>query len=251
MIDDVLAYPHQIGDALWRIDAAAIPSLSLAGGLIVCGAAAGDLAALALGDRAVARVRDGLEPSAGFDTFVLCASYSGDDPDALRCFEEAGHRGCARAVVCTSGALAAQARVEGVPVIGVPGGMPSPDLAIVYFLLAALECAAAAGAGPSLRAEAEAAVPALEALAADDSPARQLADRLRGRTAVIEGEPALAHRWESRLRPYASDGPPERVDLTAEAEAAASPTERVMRLVMLGDLAAQHLAAGTPQPPQP
>lgn len=166
-LDDALAQPHQIGDALWRIDAAGIPRRELSGGVAVCGVSygAGALAAAALGDRAKAPVRDGLEPTAGEDTFVLCASYSGDDEEALECFEEAGRRGAPRAVVCTAGRLAARAREERLPVIGVPAGFSHPSAAIVYFVLAALESAALAGIAPSLRAEAEAAVPFLVSIA--------------------------------------------------------------------------------------
>jgi glucose/mannose-6-phosphate isomerase len=154
----VLAYPHQIGDALWRVEAAGIPRRELPGGVAVCGVAhgAGALAAAILGDRAAAPVRDGLDDAAGEETFVLIASYSGDDQEALDCFEEAGRRRAPRAVVTTAGRLAARAREEGVPVVGVPAGFPDPSAAIVYFTVAALEPAA-----PSVRSELEAAVPYL------------------------------------------------------------------------------------------
>ena len=56
MIDDVLAQPDQLGDALWRAQSAGISKEDRPGGLIVCGmggsAIGGDLAAAALGDRA-------------------------------------------------------------------------------------------------------------------------------------------------------------------------------------------------------
>jgi hypothetical protein len=94
------------------------------------------------------------------EPLVLCASYSGDDQEALDCFEEAGRRGTPRAVICTAGRLAARAREERVPVIGVPAGIDDPRAAIVYFTVAAVVCAE-----PSLRAELEAAVPALERVA--------------------------------------------------------------------------------------
>jgi glucose/mannose-6-phosphate isomerase len=161
-LDDVLAYPHQIGDALWRIESAGIPRRDLPGGVAVCGPAygAGALAAAILADRGTAPVRDGLDPEAGEHTFVLCASYSGDDEEALACFEEAGRRGAPRAAICTAGRLAARAREEGVPVIGVPAGIDDPRAAIIYFLVAALVIA-----DPSAPAEIEVAVPALTALA--------------------------------------------------------------------------------------
>lgn len=161
-LDDVRAYPHQIGDALWRIDAAGIPQRSLAGGVAVCGVAygAGELAAEILGDRAMASVRDGLGTPPADDTFVLVASYSGDDQEALDCFDEAGRRDAPRAVVCTAGVLAARAREQDVPVIGIPAGIDDPRAAIVYFVLAALVIA-----DPSRREEVEAVVPTLAGIA--------------------------------------------------------------------------------------
>jgi glucose/mannose-6-phosphate isomerase len=146
--DDVLQYPHQIGDALWRIEAAGVPT----GVVEVCGAeyGAGELAAAIVGDRAAAMP----------EALVLCASYSGDDEEALACLEEAGRRDARRVVVTTGGALAARAREERVPVIGVPGGFGDPRAAIIYFTVAAVILA-----NPSLRSELEAAVPALRRLA--------------------------------------------------------------------------------------
>ena len=144
-VDDVLAYPHQIGDALWRIESAGIARRG--GPVVVCGPSggAGGLAALAGAD-----ARDGVP--AGEDALVLCASYSGDDAEALDCF---GAAAVPRVVVCTAGQLAARAREEGVPVIGVPAGLPDGG-AIVYFLMAALWCA-----DPSLARAAEAVAPTL------------------------------------------------------------------------------------------
>jgi hypothetical protein len=155
-VDDVLAYPHQIGDALWRVGAAGIPARSAR--VEVCGVAYGAdaLAAAIVGDRARG-------PAAGEEPLVLCVSYSGDDEEALECFDEAGRRGVPRAVVCTAGALAAHARDEGVPVIGVPAGFDDPRAAIVYFTVAAV-----VSAEPSLAAELEAAIPTLERLAAGE-----------------------------------------------------------------------------------
>lgn len=263
-LDDLLAQPHQIGDALWRIESAGIPRRDLPGGVAVCGpGGGGDLAAAALGDRASAPVRDvrgaKLEPWTGDDTLVLCASYSGDDEEALACFEEAGARGAPRAVVCTAGRLAARAREEGVPVIGMPAGM-APGAAVIYFVLAAVECAALAGAGPSLRAEAEAAAPLLGRLAAEwqaeESLPRSIARELEGRIAVIEGPAATARRWAEQIeghagRPAFWQDDPHRVP---DAEAIASVRigehaqgetglERVLSLVMLGDFVALHVAA--------
>ena len=60
MIDDVLAQPHQIGDALWRVEAAGVARQERSLGLVVCGmggsAIGGDLAAAAIGGRARAPI---------------------------------------------------------------------------------------------------------------------------------------------------------------------------------------------------
>jgi glucose/mannose-6-phosphate isomerase len=264
-LDDVLAYPHQIGDALWRIESAGISRRDLPGGVAVCGpGGGGDLAAAALGDRAKAPVRDvrgsRLEPWTRADTLVLCASYTGDDEDALACFEDAGGRGCPRVVACTAGRLAARARDAGVPVIGIPAGL-APGAAVVYFVLAALECAALAGAGPSLRAEIEGASALLARLAEESAPdAQATALALRGRIPVVHGPAALARRWAEQIEAVAAvpafaratPGPlvdplaPVPVRPPGEGE---SPLEHVLSQVLLGDLVAVYLAALNP--PQP
>jgi hypothetical protein len=147
--DDVLAYPDQIGDALWRVEAAGIPT----GPVDVCGAAhgAGELAAQIVAGRGV---------SSG-ERISLCASYSGDDQEALDCF----NRGGRRIAVCTAGALATRAREERVPVVGVPAGLEDPRAAVVYFTVAAVMCAA-----PQLKAELQAAIPTLTRLANGGDP---------------------------------------------------------------------------------
>ena len=56
MLDDVIAMPLQLGDALWRAQSAGISAGDSSAGLVVCGmggsAIGGDLAVGALGDRA-------------------------------------------------------------------------------------------------------------------------------------------------------------------------------------------------------
>jgi glucose/mannose-6-phosphate isomerase len=216
MLGDVLAQPHQIGDALWRVEAAGVPSRSLPGGLLVAGmggsAIGAELAAATLGPRATAPVRAVrdylLPPWTSTDTLVLCASYSGDTEETLACFEDATERGVPRVALTTGGALAQRAREEGVPVIGVPAGM-MPRAAVVYMVVAALECAAACGAGPSLRGEIESAAALLERLAgewgpdaAGDSLAKAIARELAGAVSVVYGAgatAAVAMRWKNQL----------------------------------------------------
>jgi glucose/mannose-6-phosphate isomerase len=208
VIEDVLAQPHQIGDALWRVEAAGIAPRELSGGLVICGmggsAVGGDLAAAAIGRRATRSVRTvrgyELPPDVGPDTLVLCASYSGSTEETLACFDAAGEAGAPRVALTTGGPLAERARAAGVPVAGVPSGM-QPRAAVVYMTVGALECAAACGATPSLRDEIEAVRPLLEELA-EDSGADSIARALEDTIPVVHGAgptAAIARRWKTQL----------------------------------------------------
>ncbi len=208
MIEDVLAQPHQIGDALWRVDAAGIPAREFAGGLVICGmggsAVGGDLAAAAIGNRATGAIRTvrgyELPPDVGPDTLVLCASYSGSTEETLACFEAAGAAGAPRVALTTGGPLAELAREAGIPVAGVPSGM-QPRAAVVYMTIGALECAAACGAAPSLRDEIEGAREILEQLA-EDSGADSIARALEDTMPIVHGAgptAPIARRWKTQL----------------------------------------------------
>lgn len=216
MLGDVLAQPLQIGDALWRAQSAGIPNLDTPGGLLVCGmggsAIGGDLAAAALGDRATRPLRTvrsyEIESWTLPDTFVVCASYSGETEETLACFEAAGAAGAVRVAITTGGSLAEMAREEGVPVIGVPSGM-QPRAAVLYMMIATLECAAIGGVAPGLHAEIDSATGLLEELAAEwgpgsvaDSQAKSLAHALKGTVPVIHGAGstiAAARRWHTQI----------------------------------------------------
>ncbi len=301
MLDDVLAQPDQLGDALWRAQSAGISNQDRPGGLIVCGmggsAIGGDLAAAALGDRAtrpITTVRGyALESWTGPDSLVLCASYSGNTEETLACFEAAGAAGAGRVALTTGGKLAELARAEGVPVIGVPAGM-QPRAAVVFMIVAVLECAASCGAAPGLHSEIDTAAELLRTISPED--AEQLATDLRGTIPVIHGSgptAAVARRWKTQINENAKaaaffaelpeanhneicfwerspsagrfsavfledpDQHPRiqrRIDLTAaEVERAGAPAvrvpargetrlERVLSLVMLGDLVSVRLA---------
>jgi glucose/mannose-6-phosphate isomerase len=216
MLGDVLAQPLQLGDALWRAQSAGIGKRDRPGGLVVCGmggsAIGGDLAAAALGDRAtrpITTVRGyALESWTGPDSLVLCASYSGDTEETLACFEAAGAAGAGRVALTTGGKLAESARAEKVPVIGVPAGM-QPRAAVLYMIVATLECAALCGAAPGLHSEIDTATALLEKLveewgpdSADDSQAKAVARALQGTLPVVHGAGptvASARRWRTQL----------------------------------------------------
>jgi glucose/mannose-6-phosphate isomerase len=216
MIDDVLAGPLQLGDALWRAQSAAVRPTDRAGGLVVCGmggsAIGGDLAVAALGDRAtrpLSVVRGyALASWTAPDTLVLCSSYSGHTEETLACFEAAGAVGAQRIVLTTGGPLAELAREEGVPVIGVPAGM-QPRAAVLYGMVGSLECAALCGAAPALHSEIDAATALIDRLveewgpdAPEDALSKRLARRLHGRLPVVHGAGptvAVARRWKTQL----------------------------------------------------
>jgi glucose/mannose-6-phosphate isomerase len=216
MLGDVLAMPLQLGDALWRAQSADVRRADSPGGLVVCGmggsAIGGDLARAALGDRATRPfdvVRGyAIAPWTPPDSLVLCSSYSGETEEVLACFEAAGAAGAGRVVLTTGGSLAAAARAEGVPVIGVPSGM-QPRAAVLYGIVGALECAFACGAAPPLHSEIDTAAALLERLVEDwgpDSPEgslpKQLAQALHGKLPVIHGSDptvAIARRWHTQL----------------------------------------------------
>lgn len=217
---DTLGMDHQLGDALWRADAAQIPAADSSDGLVVCamgGSAIGaDLAFAAIGARAsrpLTLVR-GYEPPPwiGPGTFVLAQSYSGNTEETLACFEAAGTAGATRAVLTTGGALAELAREQSVPVIGAPSGF-QPRSAVAYGVVGALVCAEQCGAAPSLRTEVEDAAALLTELAAEwgpeapaESEAKAVATALGDRVPVIYGAgstAAVARRWKTQLNEMA------------------------------------------------
>ena len=176
-IEDILALPDHLRDALWRVESANLQPEDTPGGLIVAGmggsAVGGALARAALGDRAsrpITLARDYALPAwTTPDTTVLCASYSGDTEETLAAYEAAGALGARRIVATTGGELASAARSDGIPVIPVPGAF-QPRVAVGYSLVIALEVAALCGAGDRLHAEIDVAAAHAERLAAEWGP---------------------------------------------------------------------------------
>jgi glucose/mannose-6-phosphate isomerase len=216
MLADVLALPEQLGDALWRVESAAIEPVDTPGGLIVAGmgssAIGGALARAALTDHAsrpiLAARGYGLPAWTTPDTTVLCASYSGNTEETLACYESAGALGARRIVVTTGGRLGELARADRVPVIPIPGGF-QPRAAVAYLLISALEVAAMCGAGPRLAAEIDVTASHLEALVVEwgpeapaDAAPKQLARELHGSVPVIAGAgltTPIAYRWKTQI----------------------------------------------------
>ncbi len=310
-LNDVLALPEHLRDALWRVESAIMNEWDTPGGLVVAGmggsAIGGALACAALGDHAsrpifVTRAY-GLPPWTTPETTVLCASYSGNTEETLACYESAAALGAQRVVVTTGGRLAELARADKVPVIPLPGGF-QPRAAVAYMTVAALEVAALCGVGPRLTSEIDVAGAHAEQLVAEwgpDAPenslAKELARGLLGSAPVVAGAGLtipVAYRWKTQINENAklpcfahelpeldhnelvgwegapevgrfaavflddSDAHPrvkERMELTERliAESATAcfhvetrgetTIERVISLVLLGDLVSVYLAA--------
>ncbi len=210
MLEDILAIPDHLRDALWRVESARIaPAESER--LLVCGmggsAIGGDLAAAALGDRLrrpLVTVRDYELPSwAGESSTVLCSSYSGGTEETLACFEAAGETGARRIVASTGGELVELARAADVPVIGLPGLLPAPRVGVAYMLVCAAEVAVLAGVAPRIADEIEAAASFLEAAAGDlRERAAEVAAALAGTLPVVYGAgltTPVARRWKTQI----------------------------------------------------
>jgi glucose/mannose-6-phosphate isomerase len=216
LIDDVLAFPEQLRDALWRVEAANLVPHDAPGGLVFAGmggsAIGGALARAALGDRAsrpIVLARDyGLPPWTTPDTTVLCTSYSGNTEETLAAYEAAGALGARRIVATTGGKLAESARADGVPVVPLPGGF-QPRTAVAYLLVVALEVAGVSGVAPRVHLEIDVAAAHAEQLVAEwgpggaeDSLAKALARGLHGTIPQIAGSgltAPIAYRWKTQI----------------------------------------------------
>jgi glucose/mannose-6-phosphate isomerase len=215
-LDDILALPDHLRDALWRVESANLEPHNATGGLIVAGmggsAVGGALARAALGDRAlrpIVVIRGyGLPPWTAPESTVLCSSYSGDTEETLAAYEAAGALGARRIVATTGGKLAAAARADGVPVIPLPGGF-QPRAAVGYSVVVALEVAALTGAGEGLHSEIDVAAARTEELIADWGPGgaqedfpKELARGLRQTVPQIAGSgltAPIAYRWKTQF----------------------------------------------------
>ena len=209
-LDDVLALPDHLSDALWRVESARIEPFDAPGGLVVCGmggsAIGGDLAAVAFGNR----LSRPLTTERGYelpfamlpDRAVLCSSYSGDTEETIACYEAAEALGARRIVATTGGQLASEAREDGVPVIGLPAGL-QPRAAVGYLFTVAAEVAALTGAAPGIRTEIDSSAAHLrEASSALAERADELAALIDGSIPVIYGADLtvpVALRWKTQI----------------------------------------------------
>src|SRR3954451_22623304 len=215
-LTDVLAIPEHLRDAQWKVESTNLGRWDSPAGMVVAGmggsAVGGSLARAILGDHAVRPILAarsyGLPAWTTPDTTVLCASFWGDTEEPGACSEAAGMLGATRVVMTTGGELAEAARRDGVPVIPAAGGF-QPRAAVGYATVAALEVAAACGAGPRMGSEIDVAAEHLEALveewgpeAPEDSLAKSIARRLHGTIPLLGGAgltTPIAYRWKTQI----------------------------------------------------
>ncbi len=210
MLDDILAIPDHLRDALWRVESARLEP-SEAAGLMVCGmggsAIGGDLAAAALGDRLTRPLLTmrgyGLPSWATPEWAVLCSSYSGNTEETLACFAAAEALGARRLVASTGGELVDGARESGVPVIGLPSILPAPRTAVAYMLVCASEVAAAVGVAPRIHTEIDAAAAFLEQESGGlQERADEIVAQLGETVVVVTGADLtapVARRWKTQI----------------------------------------------------
>jgi glucose/mannose-6-phosphate isomerase len=216
LVDDVLAQPDHLREALARLDRLALAPRDRTGGMLVCGmggsAIGADLARAAIGDRArrpMRTVRDyAPEPWLGPDTLVVCASYSGNTEETLAAYAAARRSGAQCVVVTTGGRLLEAAIADHTPIIDIPSGL-QPRAAVGYMTAAMLECAYRCGAAPPMRAEVTGTIRLLTDLtcqwgpdASEDCEPKVLALALRGVVPVFYGAGstvAVARRWKAQV----------------------------------------------------
>ena len=209
MIDDVLAIPEHIRDAVWRTDTAGLKPIR-SGSLVVCGmggsAVGGDLARGILGDRLEGPLevvrQESLPAWVGPDAAVLASSYSGNTAETLSAFREAGRRGIHRWAVTTGGELGELARSEGVDVVGMPGFL-APRASVAYVTTVATLASGLAGIAPDLREELEAAADSLSgSLDALRNQAASIAAGIGRAPVVVHGcgtTVPVARRWANQM----------------------------------------------------
>ncbi len=209
MIDDVLAIPDQLRDALWRVESARVEAADAAG-LMVCGmggsAIGADLAAAALGDRLtrpLVAIRGYELPSwATPEWALLFSSYSGSTEETLACFAAGEALGARRIVVSTGGELVDGAREAGLPVIGLPG-IFQPRAAVAYMFTTVAEVAALTGAAPRIHTEIDTAAAFLEReTEVLKARAAEIAADLDGTVPVLYGADLtapVARRWKGQV----------------------------------------------------
>ncbi len=135
----------------------------------------------------------------GPNTLVICSSYSGNTEETLAALESAKTAGAVIAIQCAGGKLKEAALAEGYPYLELPSGF-QPRMAVLYQVKALAMLLESVGVLKGVSAELEAAADwvmhHLGRWTADvptaDNLAKQIAEHINGKAAVIYGGPTLA-----------------------------------------------------------
>jgi len=146
----------------------------------------------------------------GPDTLVFAVSYSGNTEETLSAYDDARARGASIIAITTGGKLGEYAKRDGIPVIGVPGGV-SPRAATGFLFLPTLRVLQRLGMLPDVTGEISEMVSHLKELRKklgpdapiEENPAKRIACKLHKKIPVIWGSSGItgvvAQRWKGQI----------------------------------------------------
>jgi glucose/mannose-6-phosphate isomerase len=195
-----------------------LPSLDGVTAVAFCGmggsAVAGDILRQTFRDRLSVPVdvnRTPLLPEyAGPHTLVIASSFSGETSETLSSVDEAIRRGCRMLAITSGGRLGALCEEHAIAKASVPAGF-QPRAALGHLTFAMLGALEAAGLLPSIAGDVHETLSSVRGLIAGmtpdvpmaDNPAKELADWLDDRIAVVWGADGVgavaAMRWKTQL----------------------------------------------------
>jgi glucose/mannose-6-phosphate isomerase len=152
----------------------------------------------------------GTPPDIDRKTLVIAASYSGNTEECLSAFKAALAKGAMGIAATRGGKLARLCKARGLPVFTI-GYDSQPRAALGYGVMPMLAMAQNLGLAKRLDAQVKAALSAMDNLAkrlhpsvpTEQNPAKQMAERIGERVAVIIGAEHLigaARRWKSQIQ---------------------------------------------------
>ena len=195
-----------------------LPSLDGVTSVVFCGmggsAVAGDVLRQTFRERLSVPVdvnRTPLLPEyAGPHTLVIASSFSGETSETLSSVDEAIRRGCRMLAITSGGRLGALCDEHAIAKASVPGGF-QPRAALGHLTFAMLGALEAAGLVPTIAGDVHETLASVRGLIAGmtpdvplaDNPAKELADWLADRVAVIWGADGVgavaAMRWKTQM----------------------------------------------------
>ncbi|OPZ75491.1 MAG: bifunctional phosphoglucose/phosphomannose isomerase [Firmicutes bacterium ADurb.Bin456] len=219
MFEALEGLPAQCGQACWDLAGGIeLPQTGAISNIVVTGlggsAIGGDLLRVYTASKMAVPVivnRDYVLPQfVGPDTLVFAVSYSGNTEETLSAYSEARSRGASVVAVTTGGQLGELASRDGVPLIGVPGGI-SPRAATGFLFIPTLRVLQKLGLLEDSVDEITEMIDFIrtirEKLAPEapqaENQAKQLAQKLYNRIPVIWGSTGttevVAQRWKGQI----------------------------------------------------